>query len=56
MPADAHAVVRMTMSDLSQRIGSVLEKNGANLDDFSRAHLDDAKNRIDKALDADFNL
>ncbi|UCG15688.1 MAG: zinc-dependent metalloprotease [Phycisphaerales bacterium] len=56
MPADAHAVMRMTLSDLSQRIGSVLENKGANLDDFSRAHLDDAKNRIDKALDADFSL
>jgi hypothetical protein len=56
MPADVHAIARTTLADLSERIGDVLEEHSQELDDFSRAHLDDARNRITKALDADFAL
>ncbi len=57
MPADAHAVVRLTMKGLTQQIGRLLEgdKDGR-LDAFTRAHLDEAKDRIDKALEAEFQL
>ncbi len=57
MPADAHAVVRTTLKGLSQQIAQTLanDRNGS-LDPFTRAHLDEAKSRIDKALDAQFKL
>ena len=57
MPADAHAVIRMTLGKLSARIGDVLDNEAAaKLDDFSRAHLQEAKARTDKALAAEFEL
>ena len=56
MLADAHAVIRMTLSGLSKRIAGTVEKHGENLDDFSRAHLEDARIRIEKALAAQFQL
>jgi len=57
MPADAHAVARMTLQKISAQIGEILAGGQAsNLDDFSRAHLDESKARIDKALEAEFRL
>lgn len=56
LPADVTAVMRATLADLSDRMTTVLQENGSRMDAFSRAHLEDAKARIDKALDADFRL
>jgi hypothetical protein len=57
MPADAHSVTRMTLKKIASQIGEVLAAgSAAQLDDFSRAHLDEAKTRIDKALEAEFRL
>jgi hypothetical protein len=57
MPADAHAVARMTLKGISQQIDDVLTNAKAeSLDAFTRAHLDESKVRIDKALDAQFSL
>ncbi len=57
MSADAHAIVRMSLKGLSQKIESVLKAGGnGKLDAFTQAHLDEAKARIDKALDADYRL
>ncbi|HEY3243021.1 MAG TPA: zinc-dependent metalloprotease [Phycisphaerae bacterium] len=54
MPADVHAVARQTLKGLSDQLGLVVSRSGAGLDDFCRAHLDECKTRIDKALDAQF--
>ncbi len=57
MPADAHAVTRMTLKGLSQQIDKVLAADDSdNLDPFTRAHLEGSKARIDKALEAEFRL
>ena len=57
VPADAHAVARVTLKGLSQQIEQLLAiDRGGNLDPFTRAHLDGAKARIDKALEAEFEL
>ncbi len=56
MPADAHSVTRLTLKGLSQQIGDFLAAGDGKLDAFTRAHLDESKARIDKALDADFKL
>ncbi len=56
MSADIHAVVCMKLKELSDRMGEVLEGGGSNLDDFTRAHLDASKSRIDRALAAKYQL
>ncbi len=55
--ADVQAVVALKMKELSNRIGSCLTgAAGTQLDDFSRAHLDESKSRIDRALEAKYQL
>ncbi|NOT00273.1 MAG: DUF5117 domain-containing protein [Phycisphaerales bacterium] len=57
MPADIHALARMTLKGLVQQIGQVLTADaGGKLDPSTRAHLDDAKTRIEKALQAEYKL
>jgi hypothetical protein len=57
MSADIHALAAMRMTGLSQRIGRILEgPSAANLDDFTKAHLDESKSRIDRALAAKYQL
>ncbi|MCA9253332.1 MAG: zinc-dependent metalloprotease [Phycisphaerales bacterium] len=53
-PADAVAVARMALSNLHDRIEKRLEAGG--LDDFSEAHLVDSKTRIERALEAGYEL
>ena len=53
-PADAVAVARMALSNLHDRIEKRLESGG--LDDFSEAHLVDSKTRIERALEAGYEL
>ncbi len=55
MPADAHAVARLTLKGLSKQIVGFLEDAGE-LDMATLAHLDEARARIDQALDAEFEL
>jgi len=50
-PADARAVARMQLKDLNRRLGSALAA-GATLDAYTRAHLEESRARIDKALSA----
>lgn len=52
VPADANAIARMTVSELSEKIGGIVG-NGS-LDGASKAHLLDCKKRIDKALEAEY--
>jgi hypothetical protein len=57
MAADIHAVAALKLKDLSERIGSILSGGQARqIDDFSRAHLDETKSRIDRSLQAKYEL
>jgi len=57
MAADVHAVVALKLKDLADRVGSILSGGQAQqIDDFSRAHLDETKSRIDRALQAKYEL
>ncbi len=53
-PADAVAVARMTLGNLRDRIEKRLEAGG--LDDYTQAHLLDSKTRIERALEAGYEL
>ena len=50
-PADARAVARMQLKDLNRKLGSALAA-GATLDAYTRAHLEESRARIEKALSA----
>lgn len=50
-PADARSVARMQLKDLNRRLGTALAR-GASLDAYTRAHLEESRARIAKALDA----
>ena len=52
VPPDANAISRQCVTRLSEKIGKVLKKG--DLDATSEAHLADVKNRIDKALEAEY--
>lgn len=54
IPADANAISRLALSNLSKKIDSVL-KSG-NVEVSSQAHLTDVKTRIDKALEANYSF
>jgi len=56
MSADVHSVVASRLGRLSEQIGKSLSAGGDKLDDFSRAHLDESKSRIDRALAAKYQL
>jgi len=54
MPADANAVARLALNELSNKLGKALDS--ATLDLNSKAHLMDVKTRIDKALKAEVTI
>jgi hypothetical protein len=54
-PADARSVARFQLKDLSRRIGQRLAPP-ASFDAYTRAHLEESKARIDKALEAGLDL
>lgn len=51
MPADARALARVRLADLDRRIAQRLSA-GASLDAYTQAHLQEARARIAKALEA----
>jgi len=53
VPTDVQAMIRMTLRELSERIGRTL-KAGDKLDFASRAHLTECQSRIDRVLEAHF--
>lgn len=54
-PADARAVARLSLEDLSARLGRRLTPPFS-FDDYTLAHLKESKARIDKALEAGLEL
>ncbi len=51
-PEDARVLLRVQLSDLSQKIDAVLAKGDLKLDDYTKAHLLDTKQRIKQVLEA----
>ena len=52
VPADARALARLHLKEISGRIGKVLETPNLVIDDTSRAHLEECRHRIAKVLEA----
>ena len=53
LPEDARVLVRLQLTDLQTRIEAALTKADLKLDDYTRAHLLDAKLRIKQTLEAE---
>ena len=53
LPEDARVLVRMHLTELQGRIDAALAKADLKLDDYTRAHLLDAKLRIKQTLEAE---
>jgi hypothetical protein len=56
VPADARALARLHLKEISSRIGKVLESTNLAIDDTSRAHLEECRHRISKVLEANLGL
>jgi hypothetical protein len=56
VPADARALARLHLKEIGNRLGTVLETKSANLDDTTRAHLEECKHRIAKVLEANLDI
>lgn len=56
LPADARSVLRMQLSKLKSKLDNRLAAPTYNFDDYTRAHLEESKTRIQRALEAGFNL
>jgi hypothetical protein len=54
-PADARAVARLQLKELNRRITARLAPP-ASFDPYTRAHLEESKARIEKALEAGLEL
>lgn len=52
VPADARALARLHLKEISERITKTLEQKDITIDDTSRAHLEECRQRIAKVLDA----
>ena len=51
-PADARALARLHLKEISGRIARVLETSNTMIDDTTRAHLEECRHRIAKVLEA----
>lgn len=56
LPADARSVARMQLKSLKSKLDSRLEKPTYDFDDYTRAHLEESRTRIERALAAGFQL
>jgi hypothetical protein len=56
VPADARALARLHLKEISSRIAKVLETTNLTIDDTSRAHLEECRHRIAKVLEANLDV
>lgn len=52
-PADARSLARAHLVEIQGRITAVLEKDGLEIDESTRAHLEESNDMIEKVLDAE---
>lgn len=51
-PADARSLARMHLVEIGERIEAALEKEGAEIEESTRAHLEESHDLIEKVLEA----
>lgn len=55
-PEDARSLARLHLTQINDRLKTVLQNSKAKLDEYSVAHLEESQDRVDKALAANFNV
>ena len=55
-PEDARSLARLHLGQINSKIQRVLQNARGNLDDYSFAHLEESQVRVEKALDASFQV
>lgn len=55
-PEDARSLARLHLNQINDRLKNVLQNSKQKLDDYSVAHLEESQIRVEKALDANFNV
>ncbi len=55
-PPDARSVARLHLREIQRKIETTLKERGANLDDTSRAHLEECQERVAKVLAASMQV
>ncbi len=56
IPADARALARLHLKEISSRISGVLDSPGLAIDDMTRAHLEECRHRVAKVLEANLDV
>ena len=56
IPADARALARLHLGEIGERIDKALDRKDVKLDDTTRAHLKESRQRITKVLDANLEV
>ncbi len=56
LPADARSLARHHLKAIDQRIAVALDKNKVDLDDYSRAHLEELHDQVQKTLAAELKM
>ena len=56
VPADARSLARLHLGEIGERIDKALERKDIKLDDTTRAHLKESRQRITKVLDASLQV
>ena len=56
IPADARSLARLHLKEIDGRIGKVLARKDVQVDDTTRAHLEECHNQVAKILDATMTL
>jgi len=54
VPADARALARLHLGEIGEKIDKVLAAKDVKIDDTTRAHLKECRQRITKTLEANF--
>jgi hypothetical protein len=52
VPEDARSLAWYELVQLRDELGKVIRKRGNDMDDYTRAHLEETRDRIAKALNA----
>ncbi|MDE0087446.1 MAG: hypothetical protein OXU23_17120, partial [Candidatus Poribacteria bacterium] len=55
-PEDARSLARLHLQQINTRLKNVLQDSKQKLDDYSVAHLEESQVRVEKALDANFQV
>ncbi len=55
-PADSKSLARLHLSEISSRIGKTLDEKNSDLDDTTRAHLLECRERVKKVLEGTYTV